>query len=73
MIRLSSCECHLFFLVFMCCAKALDIFARSSLCSSFDKGDFSSGSASTLNSNGGSKNSTVPSSALTQRELDWSA
>ena len=54
-MRLSSWECHLFFLVFMCCAKASDMFARSSLCSLFGKGDISPGSVSTLNSNGGSK------------------
>ena len=54
-MRLSSCECHLFLLVAKCCVKASDMFARSSLCSVFGNGDFSSGSVATLNKSGGSK------------------
>ena len=40
------------------------MFASSSLCSVFTSGDVSAGSVSTLNSSGGSKYCTVPSSAL---------
>ena len=54
-ILLSSCECHLFLLVFMWSTKASEKFAKSSLCSAFGRGDFSSGSVSTLNSSGVSK------------------
>ena len=54
-ILLSSCECHLFLLVFMWSTKASEKFAKSSLCSAFGRGDFSSGSVSTLNNSGVSK------------------
>lgn len=54
-ILLSSCECHLFLLVFMWSAKASEKFAKSSLCSAFGRGDISSGSVSTLNNSGVSK------------------
>ena len=44
------------------------MFASSSLCSVFTSGDVSAGSVSTLNSNGGSKSCTVPSSALKKNQ-----
>lgn len=44
------------------------MFASSSLCSVFTSGDVSAGSVSTLNSNGGSKSCTVPSSVLKKNQ-----